>query len=320
MPAQTNNDPVSFEERLRDRLVALGLQEVITYALTTPEREKPLGVAGEYVTLRNPISSERTSMRRTVLSGVLEVAQRNLEHAEAVRLFEVGTVYVPREGQKLPDEPRKLSVVLCGKRRPEFWADGAHNDTRPVDFFDLKGVVESLLADLHLVGVTFRPAAPPMLHPGKAAEIAAGPVTLGVMGELHPKVAATFGLAGRTVLVLDLDLAALRQAQPARFAYHPVARFQAALRDVAVIVPEELAAERVEAEIRSGGGGLLREVRLFDLYRGESIPTGTKSLAYALSYQADDRTLTDKDIEKAHKAVENRLRHTLKAQIRGQDA
>ena len=320
MPAQTNNDAVSFEERLRDRLVALGLQEVITYALTTPGREKPLGVPGEYVTLRNPISSERTSMRRTVLSGVLEVAQRNLEHAEAVRLFEVGTVYVPREGQKLPDEPRKLAVVLCGKRRPEFWADGTHNDTRPVDFFDLKGVVEGLLADLHLVGVTFRPAAPPMLHPGKAAEIAAGPVALGVMGELHPKVAATFGLAGRTVLVLDLDLAALRQALPARFAYHPVARFQAALRDVAVTVPEDLAAERVEAEIRSGGGGLLREVRLFDLYRGDSIPPGTKSLAYALSYQADDRTLTDKDIEKAHNAVKNRLRHTLEAQIRGEDA
>ena len=110
----------------------------------------------------------------------------------------------------------------------------------------------------------------------------------------------------------------LRQALPARFAYQPIARFQSALRDVAVIVPEELAAERVEAEIRSGGGGLLREVRLFDLYRGDSIPAGTKSLAYALSYQADDRTLTDKDIEKAHKAVENRLRHTLQAQIRGQ--
>ena len=319
LPAQLGNEAVAFEESLRDQLVGVGLQEVITYSLTTPEREKPLGVTGEYVTLRNPISSERTSMRRTILSGVLEVAQRNLESAEAVRLFEVGTVYVPREGQKLPDEPRKLAVVLCGKRRPEFWADGILNDTRPMDFFDLKGLVESLLADLHVVGVTFRPTVSPMLHPGKSAEVASGSIVLGVMGELHPKVAPAFGLAGRAVLVLDLDLALLRQVLPARFAYQPVARFQAALRDVAVIVPEELAAERVEAEIRSGGGGLLRSVRLFDLYRGDSIPVGTKSLAYALSYQADDRTLTDKDIEKAHKVVENRLRQTLKAQIRGQD-
>jgi phenylalanyl-tRNA synthetase beta chain len=321
MPAQTNNAAVAFEETLRDRLVALGLQEVITYALTTPEREKPLGVVGEYITLRNAISSERTAMRRTLLAGVLEVTQRNLEHAESVRFFEVGTVYVPREGQKLPDEPRKLAVVLCGKRRPEFWEDGMANMDRPINgFFDLKGIVENLLADMHVVGVTFRPSTPPMLHPGKAAEIAAGSIGLGTMGELHPKVAATFGLAGRTVLVLDLDLAALRQALPVRFAYHPIPRFQAALRDVAVIVPEDLPAERVEAEIRSGGGGLLREVRLFDLYRGDSIPAGTKSLAYALSYQADDRTLTDKDIDKAHKAVENRLRQTLDAQIRGQEA
>jgi phenylalanyl-tRNA synthetase beta chain len=146
-----------------------------------------------------------------------------------------------------------------------------------------------------------------------------------VLGELHPRVTTTFDvdgkkpLAGKSVLVADLDLKAVRQAQPPRFAYQPVPRFPAALRDIAVIIEEGTPAERVEAEIRAGGGALLRDVRLFDLYRGESIPAGTKSLAYTLTYLADDRTLSDKDVEKAHEAIENRLRRVLEARIRGQE-
>jgi phenylalanyl-tRNA synthetase beta chain len=121
------------------------------------------------------------------------------------------------------------------------------------------------------------------------------------------------------VLVVELDLERLRAVVPARYAYSPVPRFPAALRDMAVIVEENTPAERVETEIRAAGRPLLRDLRLFDVYRGESIPAGTKSLAYALSYIAEDRTLTDKEVDRAHKSIENRLRHVLKAQIRGQD-
>src|SRR5207249_2679306 len=128
-----------------------------------------------------------------------------------------------------------------------------------------------------------------------------------------------YGLAGRAVLVGELDLDALQAVTPARFPYTPVPRFPAALRDVAVVVDEKIPAEDVAAEIRAGGGDLLRQVRLFDLYRGESIPPGTKSLAYALSYQAEDLTLTDKEVDKAHQKIEARLKHRLKAQIRGKE-
>ncbi|MFO0879566.1 MAG: phenylalanine--tRNA ligase subunit beta [Gemmataceae bacterium] len=321
LPDSIQEEAVAFEEKVRDRLVALGLQEIITYALTTPEREAPLGLpARDYVQLLNPISSERTAMRQSLLTGALEVAEQNLRQGDEIRLFEVGSVYLTRPDHKLPDEPRRLAIVLSGRRYQDHWGDAGQTPRGQLDFFDLKGVVAALLADLHLRDVVYRPGQIAALHPGKSAEIVAGDRVLGYLGELHPRVGEAFALGGKTVLVAEIDLAALQAALPPRYAYVSVSRFPAALRDVAVIVPEALPAEKVEAEIRAAGGALLRGLRLFDLYRGESIPAGTKSLAYALAYQADDRTLTDKEVEKAHKAIESRLRHVLKAQIRGQDA
>jgi phenylalanyl-tRNA synthetase beta chain len=319
LPPQENNEPLIFEETVRDRLVALGLQEIISYSLTTAEREAPLGLPPEdYVCLANPISSERVVMRRSILTGLLEAVASNLRQTEDVRLFEIGSVYLPKSGQKLPDEPRRLGIALSGRRYQDFWGDGGQTPKGGLDFFDLKGIVEGLLGDLHLGGVTYRPVKEPALHPGKGAEVVAGERRLAVIGELHPRVAESFGLSSRSVLVADIDLEAVRAAQPARFAYQPVPRFPQALRDVAVIVEENTPAERVAAEIRAGGGVLLRDLRLFDVYRGDSIPAGTKSLAYALVYQSD-RTLTDKEVERAHKSIEGRLRHVLKARIRGQD-
>jgi len=257
-------------------------------------------------------------MRRSVLASVLEAAAANLRHEAEVRIFEVGKVYLPKPGARLPDEPRRLALALCGRRRPESW-DDAGRPAEALDFFDLKGVVEALAADLHLPAPVYRRASVPFLHPGKAAELTAAGRTLGYFGELHPKTAESFDLAGRAVLVGEFNLEALQAITPARHGYTPTPRFPAALRDVAVIVPEDTPADRVEAEVRAGGGELLRGVRLFDLYRGDSIGPGVKSLAYALTYQADDRTLTDKEVEKAHKKIQDRLRHVLKAQIRGQD-
>jgi phenylalanyl-tRNA synthetase beta chain len=320
LPEQHTNRPLMLEEQVRDLLVTLGLQEVITYALTEPAREAPLGLPkAEYVRLVNPITSERVVMRHSVLASVLEIAAANLRHTEDVRLFEVGSVYLPRAGEKLPDERRRLALVLIGRRQPEYWGDPAVTSAPTLDFFDLKGVIESLTAGLHLPKVTYAPSKAAHLHPGKAAELLIGGKLVGHLGQLHPKVAEAYELGNRTVLAGDLDLEAILAAVPARFAYTPVPRFPAALRDIAVIVDEAITAERIEAEIRTAGGSLLRGMRLFDLYRGESISAGTKSLAYALTYQADDRTLTDKEVDKAHKKIEDRLQHVLKAQIRGKD-
>jgi phenylalanyl-tRNA synthetase beta chain len=319
LPPQSNNDPLTFEERVRDLLAGMGLQEVVTYSLTTPEKEEELGLpSGEYVRLLNPISSERSVMRRSVLAGVLEVAERNLRHTDTVRLFEVGSAYLPLQGQKLPDEPRRLALVLCGRREQENWTGGDSNGD-PLDFGDLKGIVEAVAAALHLSDVHYRPAAAPGLHPRRCAELVVGGTALGAFGELHPKAAEILRLHTYPVLAGEVNLDALRSAAPVRFRAAPVPQFPAALRDMAVIVPEDVPAERVEAEIRVAGGELLAGLRLFDLYRGESIPAGHKSLAYALSYQALDRTLTDREVDKAHQKIEGRLKNVLKAQIRGKD-
>lgn len=334
LPAQRGNEGLVFEERAKDALVALGLEEAISYSLTTPEREALLSEVG-HIMIANPISSERTAMRRSLLPGLLEAVERNLKTFDAVRLFEIGSVYHPVAGRPLPDEPRRLAIAVVGRRVPEHWGDGGSGPRSVMDFYDLKGIIEALLGDLHAVGYHFRPTRKvAAYHPGKSATICVSGTQeesssppgsvgtpddgaeVGSFGELHPRVAAAYGLEGKTILAAEMDLDRLRSLVPPRFAYRPVPRFPAALRDVAVIVPEEMASENVVNVIRQGGGELVREVRLFDVYRGDSIPSGTKSLAFALAYQADDRTLSDKEIEKAHKAVMGRLTHVLKVTIR----
>lgn len=318
LPEQHGNRALMLEERARDLLAGAGLQEAITYALTTPDKETPLtGGNVEYVTLLNPISSDRTSMRRTVLAGLLDVAAANLKHAPAAALFEVGFAYFPKSDAKLPDEPRRIGIVMTGRRAAEHWSDSLTGTKPAYDFFDLKGVVESLTSSLHLPAVQYRKSTASWLHSGKAAELIAGSTAAGHFGQLHPRIALAYDLAGRDVFVAELDLDVLLALVPDRYRCLPVPRFPAAKRDIALVVDEKLTAEDVLAELRAGGGELLREVMLFDVYRGPSIPPGAKSLAYALTYQALDRTLTDKEVDQAHKKIESRAMHVLKAQVRG---
>ncbi len=320
LPEQVGNAALELEEHLRDLLVNAGLQEVITYALTEPSREKPLGLpVRTYIRLVNPISSERVVMRHSLLASVLEVTGTNLKHTDDVRLFEIGHVYLPRGEDKLPDEPLRLALAMTGWRQPEFWGLPSGTARQPLDFFDLKGILEGLAASLHLPEVTYQRSAMPYLHPGRSADLSIQGKAAGSFGELHPRVAEAYKLGNRPIIVGEFDLDAILKAVPARFAYTSISPYPPALRDVAVIVDETVTAEQVVKEIRVAGGALLREARLFDLYRGDSVAAGKKSLAYALTYQSNEGTLSDKDIDKAHKKVEDRLKHVLKASIRGQE-
>jgi phenylalanyl-tRNA synthetase beta chain len=321
LPEPKGNRALELEDRVRDLLVDQGLQEAITYSLTSTEVEAKLrGEAAQHVTLLNPISPDRSVMRRTPLPGLLAVVQKNLEAADSVAMFELGFVYEPRSGAKLPDEPRRLAVVLCGRRTIGAWDDQQGVKPAQADFFDLKGVIESLGTDLHLPEISFVSAkSVAWLHPGRAAVVSINGNAIGVLGELHPKVAASFGLSERAVQVAELDLEAILATVPERYPYKPFSTFPPAKRDVAVIVPADTPAERVRDEIHAAGGELLAGAELFDLYSGEGIPAGTKSLAFALTYQSPDRTLSEKEIGKAHEKIEGRLRHLLKAQIRGKD-
>jgi phenylalanyl-tRNA synthetase beta chain len=320
LPPQRGNRSLVIEERIKDVLATSGLQETITYALIAKEREAALGVSGSYVEVLNEISADHKVMRKTVLAGVLESAKHNLLHTDTVRLFEIGSVYQPKPGEKLPDEPRRLAIVMTGPRNPVAWDDPLGVKPATIDFFDLKGVIESLAADLHLPNVTYRSTREVLyLHPGRASELIVDGKAVGCFGEMHPKAVQVFELGDRSIMAAELDLEAIIAAVRDRFAYSPVPRFPAALRDIAVIVDDGVSNERITAEMLAAGGELLGGARLFDVYRGEPIPAGSKSLAYALIYQAGDRTLTDKEIDKAHKKIEDRLRHMLKARIRGKD-
>src|SRR5207249_3224094 len=137
-----------------------------------------------------------------------------------------------KAGQKLPDEPRRLALLLTGRRQPEFWGDGAGPEIKALDFFDIKGVVEAMASDLHLSDLEYRKASAPYLHPGRSAELAVGGKAVGAFGQLHPRYADRLGLGGRLVLAGEFDLDAILAALPPRYAYAPVPRFPAALRDV----------------------------------------------------------------------------------------
>jgi len=325
MPVPKGNRDLELERKALETLANLGLNECINYSLTATSQEMRLlnlppnviPPLPENIQLVNPISPERSVMRTTLLPGLLEVAARNLANAERVALFELGFVYLPK-GNELPEEPRRLAIALCGRRALGSWDDPVGTKPSAFDFFDLKGIVESFLGGLHLPAFRIAPVKDVThLHPGKAAEVSLDGKSIGTLGELHPKVAKAFGLPEKGFLVADLDAEAIFAAVPEKYAYKPFNTLPAAKRDLAVIVAEDLPAETVFTELLAAGGELLTDATLFDVYRGESIPAGTKSLAFALTYQPKEKTLTDKELDKAHQKIEGRLKHVLNAQIRG---
>lgn len=319
LPPQRNNRDLDLEERVRDVLVALGLQELATYRLTSPEREArrlPQGAPQDdkpYVRLANPIASDRVVLRHSLFASLMEIVERNARLRPRQALFEIGPVYLASEESVLPDEVQHLVLALTGPRALPAWQPA---DTAPMDFFDLKGVLNALFADLHIEDVRYEPAEHPSFHPGKCARILLGEQPLGVMGELHPLVRQRYELAETPLLAADLDLAALLASAPTLYAVQNKSAFPPVLEDLAVIVDEATPAGRVAEVIRQGGGKALSELRLFDVYRGEQIGVGKKSLAYGLTYQAADRTLTDQDVQQLRQRIVRRLDQELGAKLR----
>lgn len=321
MPPQWENTAVIIEERIRDILVGQGLYEVISYRFTSRESEAllvPAGSAsslpqGDHVEIANPAASERNVLRKTLLINMLESAVNNARYQEAQQLFEVGKVYLGR-GDLLPEEPLHLAILLTGGR-DETWWQGA-DAAAEMDFYDLKGIIESLLAGLHIDDYSLQRGSHSSMHPGRSADLTIGPERIGSFGELHPEVAARFKLTDSKVVCAELQVAPLIQHHQRLHAITPLPTTPAILEDIALVVNADLAAGEVEAVIRQAGGRLLRDVRLFDIYTGDQIPPGKKSLAYSLTYQDENRTLTDKNAAKIRKKIIGAARHRLKAELR----
>jgi phenylalanyl-tRNA synthetase beta chain len=319
LPPQRVNLRLEGTERVRDLLVGCGLDEVITYSLVNIEDEgklrpqEPPPDPARYLRVRNPLSAERAYLRQTLLPSLLHTTRENLRFFDRVAIFEIGAVYLPVEGQTLPDEPLRLGIVMTGSRETPSWL--AEQDPTPLGFYDLKGVVETLLARLGLEG-TFEPGERPAFHPGRCAQVSVGDEVVGVMGELHPLVREAFDLPVQLVCALEFDLEVLLAQMGVTRVMKPISRFPAVVQDIALIVDEDLPAEEVRQAILAFGGRLLRDARLFDLYRGEPVPPGKKSLAYSLTYQADDRTLTDDEVAKVQERIVRCLAEELGAELR----
>jgi phenylalanyl-tRNA synthetase beta chain len=314
-----------------------GAQEVVTSAKADERREiEAVAERLPAITLRNPLSGELEALRLTLLSNLLQVVRENSKREDTGRwFFELGRRYLPTaelaSGEGLPQERRTLGIALSGPV-----ARNWPQEPRDADFFDLKGVVETLLVALHIGAYRLVPARHPSFHPGRSARLevrvaesdgsaAAGAkdmaetawVPAAVLGEVHPEVAARFDLEGRTY-AMELDLERLFLAAPEHIKYQPIARYPVAQRDLAVVVASHVPEGDVGAAITEAGSSLLRGARLFDVYTGAGIAEGKKSLAYTLTYQSPERTLTDQEVEAAQQAIVATLRERFGAEVRGQ--
>ena len=323
LPLQLGNPTLRRTDHVRDLLTALGLQEIISYRWTTLEKEGrrlPKDAATDdkpYMRIANPLAYEKAFLRHSVVASLLDTAERNARHAVKMALFEIGPVFLQSEDPSgLPDELTSLGVLLAGQRSPSGWQKA---DTAAMDYYDLKGVVEDLLESLHIADVNFKPGDHPSYHPGKCALILAGEQQLGVMGEIHPAVRERYDWGDTfkaPILAADINLDLLLSLIPELSRTKDIPAFPAVVEDLAIVLDETIPAVDAEKLIRQVGGKLLADLQLFDLFRGGQIGEGKKSLAYRLTYQAPDRTLTDSEVAQVRNRISKRLDQELGAKLR----
>jgi phenylalanyl-tRNA synthetase beta chain len=308
-----------LRRRAEDLLRDCGLSETVTYSFVAPDAVERLRVAsdehfGRVLQMANPLSEAQSAMRTSLLPGLLEVAQRNLARdATALRLFEVGRVFLSNGADKLPDERLQLAVLLGGDQLPRSWRSPAQQP----DFYAGKALLSTLLEQLGIEWL-LADGGPAFLHPGRAAQVLAGGHESGYLGELHPLVARDFGLGElpSPPVVFELDLTEIFEAPGEPAIYEDVSTYPAVFWDIAVVVDEEVEAQTVIETVRSGAGEDLRSVDVFDLYRGDQVGPGKKSLALRLEFRSSDRTLTDDEVAKQREQIKRELADEIGGSLR----
>lgn len=297
----------TVERRLGELCRGIGFTEILTYSfIGNSDYDKmlisPDSLLRNSLKILNPLGDDTSVMRTTGLPSMLEVLGRNGSYRNRdVRLYELSKVYIPLEGAILPDE-RTLLVL------------GAYGDKE--DFFSFKGCVEALLKSQKIVEPEFTARSDnPSFHPGRCAEVSFGGKTLGILGQLHPKVQENYGI-DMPVYAAELDLSAILDMKLPEVAYRPLSRYPSVYRDLAIVCDSETPVAAVEKTIRSAGGVLLREVSLFDIYTGSPIPEGKKSAAFSLEFRSEEQSLTDVDVAPLMDKILKLLEKELGAQIR----
>jgi phenylalanyl-tRNA synthetase beta chain len=314
LPPHDPHPVESFRERMRDLLVGLGLQEIVSYAAIDPAwlgRLTPDGcpIAPPPLRIVNPTTSSQSAMRPTLRASLLDTAQRNLRHRDGVGIFEIAPAYLPRPGD-LPEERWICAILLAGRTGPERWLAAA----RDWELADVRGIVSGLHEALRLGHAGERLAGAPGLHPRRSYRIALEGRDVITVGQLDPRVAQAWDLPVATFLA-ELDVAALAADVRRPQATVPP-RYPAALRDLAVVVDEARPYADVAREIRTAAKGLVESVTLLDLYRGPQVGAGKKSLAVRIVLRSESGTLADADVDKAMRRIEGRLLHQVGATLR----
>lgn len=285
---------------IEDTLINSGLSQVLNYSfmhkddlkrLNYPETHKVFNA----IPIMNPISEEYPDLRTTLMPGLIHTLKYNLAQKNSeVSIFEIGRVYYPKALPltELPVEDNRVSALLSGTVSEE----GYPNDHRPYDFFDIKGIVENVLAKLGITDYDIQRSVCPVFHPGVSADFVKEGKVLVSFGELHPAVLDNFDIKQK-VYGFSMSLSELNDYISGEVAFQPIPKFPASARDLAILVPEELSDADVEAIITKRGGKHLESLTLFDLYQGKQVPEGYKSMAYSLAFRAPDRTLTDSDVD-----------------------
>jgi phenylalanyl-tRNA synthetase beta chain len=321
------HDPLALRDVVRETLAGAGLSEVVTFALVAPrlverfpahddgelEGEPEQRAAGRPIVVTNPLSSQHSVLRQSLVGSLLEVVSTNLRLGrDDVAIFEVGKGY-GSPGDPPTHEWWRLGIALTGAAQPPAWDRPA----RPYDLDDAKGVLELVCRRLDFPAPTFMPITDdPNLHPGRAAHVRAGGQLVGRLGELHPQAIDALDLRAERIYVAEVAVAGLAGGRPSEHRVTAPSRHLPVERDLAILVPLETPAAVVEAAIRRHGGPLLRDVTLFDIYRGKPLAETDKSLAYRLTLGDDERTLTEAELDAAVAGVVAGLGTDLGARFR----
>jgi len=301
------NEKQHLDDKVIECLLSSGLNQSISYSFVSPKVFDNILLPEDsslrkVVKIKNPLGEDFSVMRTTTIPSMMEaLARNNARNNEAAALFELGKVYMPNEDDtKLPEEKNIVTIGMYGG----------------VDYLELKGVVENILETLGITQMNFqRESSNPTFHPGKTAALYIKKELAGVLGEIHPDAADNYGIEERC-LVAELNLDVLFRNANLVKKYKALPKFPAVTRDLAMLIDDEVLVQQIEDIIKKQGGTLLEKVKLFDVYKGKQIPEGKKSIAYALTYRNEERTLTDVEVNKVHDKIVRSLEHMLGAQLR----
>ncbi|MFC2018791.1 phenylalanine--tRNA ligase subunit beta [Chloroflexota bacterium] len=307
-PMQDTEPVFGLKRQVRHSLAGYGFQDVVAYSLLSLEMLNKLSGRPAPLRLANPVTVEQEYLRTSLRAGLLSALWSNQKHEDGgIRLSELGRVYLPRE-RDLPDEPEMLCAVMSGRR----FADSWHKGNELLDFFDAKGVVEGVLGQLGVVA-TFAPSEDGGLHPGRQAMVMVAEQAVGVVGEVNPQVLGAFDISG-TAYILEIDLTALLSLTTGYNRFQPIMRFPSVVRDIALVVDGSVTHQRVRDIIK--GFPLVEAVTVFDVYSGQPVPSGKKSLAYRITFQSPAHTLTEEEVSKVQEQVLGKLASELGAVLR----